>query len=122
MRRYHRPFALLSTLATAALLTPHAFAEYTGPSNTPIYKTIGEVLQNPVDDVQVSLEGYLLREVGKEKHIFSDGKSEVRVDIDRKLMPATAINDKTRVLIRGEIEKDFMQSPEIDVDHLSVLN
>lgn len=122
MHAFHRPILFLSAFAASSLFAAQASAEYTGPSTTPTYKTIAEVLKNPVDDTQVVLEGHLLREVGKEKYMFSDGKAEVRVDIDHKLMPATAVNEKTRVQIRGEIEKDFMQSPEIDVDQISVLN
>ncbi|PTU32996.1 NirD/YgiW/YdeI family stress tolerance protein [Stenotrophobium rhamnosiphilum] len=106
----------LTTFASAAT------AQYIGPSSSATYKSIDEVTKNPVEDMPVVLEGYLIRKVGKEKYIFSDGKKEIRVEIDQKHFPATAISEKTRVQIRGEVEKDFMESPEIDVDQLVVMN
>lgn len=107
---------LVTTLAASV-----ALAQYTGPSTTTQYRSIADVLKNPVDDAPVTLDGYLIKQVGKEKYIFSDGKSEIRVEIDAKEFPATPIDDKTRVRIRGEVEKDFLDSPEIDVDSLTVV-
>ena len=110
-------------LALAVLLSATlASAQYVGPSTTPAYRSVGDVLKNPVDDAPVVLVGYLVRQVGKEKYTFSDRTSEIRVDIDSKLFPAVAINDTTRVQIRGEVEKDFMESPEIDVDSIAIVN
>jgi uncharacterized protein (TIGR00156 family) len=122
MRTTHTSIAAVSALMLSAWFATPAIAEYVGPSAVPVYKSIADVLANPVDDAAVSLEGYLIKEVGKEKYILSDGKSEVRVDIDRKYLPTTPINEKTRIQIRGEVEKDYMQSPEIDVDKVTVLN
>ncbi len=67
------------------------------------------------------LSGYLIRKTGKEKYIFSDGVSEMTVDIDDKYLPATPISEKTKVQIRGEIDKDLFRSPEVEVDFVSVL-
>lgn len=101
-----------------------AFAQYAGPSSAKpaaraSFSTVAEILKNPVDDVQVSLQGHLVRQVGKEKYFFSDGTGEIRVEIDTEHFPATRIDDKTKVRLQGEIEKDFMQSPEIDVKQLT---
>jgi uncharacterized protein (TIGR00156 family) len=110
----------LIVLAATALASSLASAQYAGPSSTPAYKSVADVLKNPVDDAQVVLEGYVTKQVGKKKYLFSDGTGEIRVEIEGKHFPtATPINEKTKVQIRGEIEKDFMQSPEIDVDQLT---
>jgi len=47
--------------------------------------------------------------------------AEIRVDIDAKHFPAQKVDDKVKVELRGEVEKDFMETPEIDVDVLIVL-
>ena len=103
-----------------------ALAQYSGPSDrkasaTARYASVAEVLKNPVDDVMVTFEGRLVREVGKEKYLFSDGTGEIRVEIDNDVFPKGAVDDKTRVRIHGEVEKDFMQSPEIDVKRIETL-
>lgn len=109
-------FLIATTLAASA-----ALAQYTGPSSTTQYRSIADVLKNPVDDAAVTLEGHLIKQVGKEKYLFSDGTSEIRVEIDAKDFPPTPIDEKTLVQIRGEIEKDFLTSPEIDVDTLTIV-
>ena len=114
------------TLLTVALIglssiAVPAAAQYVGTSTAPSYATVSEVLKDPIDDVPVTFEGYLVKKIANKKYIFSDGVAQIRVDIDPKHFPTTPINEKTRVVIRGEVEKDFMESPEIDVDSLSVV-
>jgi len=110
-------------LAATSLLafTSGASAQYAGPSSKAGPRSVAEILKNPVDDQSVVLSGYILRQVGNEKYIFSDGTAEIRVDIDAKLFPAQKIDDKVKVELRGEVEKEFMETPEIDVDVLTVL-
>jgi uncharacterized protein (TIGR00156 family) len=123
MYRFNLPlFATLATVASVALAT-EAAAQYVGPSNTPSYNSVRDVLKNPVDDMEVVLEGTLLKRMGKSKYMFSDGVAEIRVEIDSKHFPvSTLISEKTRVRLHGDIEKDFMESPEIDVKQLTVIN
>src|SRR5262245_46263679 len=72
-------FVLVASLATAASL-----AQYAGPSTAPQFRAIADILKNPVDDAQVVLEGYVSKQVSKEKYLFTDGQSEIRVEIDSK--------------------------------------
>jgi uncharacterized protein (TIGR00156 family) len=111
--------------ATALLFVGVGHAQYTGPSATKPaattrYANVAEILKNPAEDVRVSLQGQLVRKIGKEKYLFSDGSGEIRVEIDNERFPAMQVDDKTRVTIEGEVEKDFLQSPEIDVKKLTV--
>ena len=110
-------------LAATSLLAfaSGASAQYAGPSSKAGSRSVAEILKNPGDDQPVVLSGYILRQVGNEKYIFSDGTAEIRVDIDAKLFPAQKIDDKVKVELRGEVEKEFMETPEIDVDVLTVL-
>lgn len=123
MNSITRPLiAMLTTIASISLST-EVLAQYVGPSSHSSYKSISDVLKNPVDDREVIIEGTLSRKIGKNKYIFSDGVAEIRVEIDSKHFPAlTQVNEKTRVKLHGEIERDFMESPEIDVKLLTVIN
>jgi uncharacterized protein (TIGR00156 family) len=116
-----RAFVLSAALSVSALCIPAASAQYVGPSTSPAYRSVADVLKNPVDDAPVALEGYIIKKVGKKKYLFSDGVSEIRVEIEHRQFPPTPIDEKTRVQLRGEIEKDFLQSPEIDVDYLVIV-
>jgi len=112
----HSTPARLALFGVAALcLAGAAAAQYVGPSAVRP-TTVAEILNSGRDDQQVVLQGTLQKKVGHEKYEFSDGTGVIRVEIDDKIFPREAIDDTTRVEIQGEVEKEFMTSPEIDVD------
>jgi len=96
-------------------------AQYTGPSATVAPTTVMAILKAPVEDQDVVLTGVLLKKLSKDKYIFSDGSGQIRVEIDSKYMLNLTLDENTRVEIRGEVEKDFLESPEIDVKMIRVL-
>lgn len=112
--------AALIVAASAIGFSAAASAQYAGPASQATATSIAEILKHPVDDQQVTLSGFIIKKVGNEKYIFSDGKSEIRVDIDDKHFINMKIDAKTKVEIRGEVEKDFLETPEIDVDVLTL--
>ncbi len=116
MTRTRTALACLAFSLTAAT----AWAQYAGPGAAPQVRSVAEALK-AADDTPVVIEGRILRQVGKEKYLFSDGKAEIRVEIDAKHFPTVRVDENTRLRLRGEVEKDFLESPEIDVDHVEVL-
>lgn len=98
-----------------------ASAQYVGPTTQVTITSIAQVLKNPVDDQPVVLRGHIVKKVGNEKYLFSDGTSEIRVDIDDKHFVNMKVDAKAKVEIRGEVEKDFMETPEIDVDAMTLV-
>ena len=109
-------FAAIS-LSSALLLAMPAAAQYVGPHGV-APTTVADVLKDGKDDQQVVLRGRLTKKVGSDKYEFTDSTETIRVEIDAKRFPAEPIDDKVLVEIHGEIEKDFMASPEVDVDVL----
>jgi uncharacterized protein (TIGR00156 family) len=110
--------------AAAALFTccgvVSASADYRGPRAAPD-TNVGQILQNPKDDLDVVLQGRIVRQVRSERYVFTDGTGEIEIKIDDKRFPAEPIDDKIRVEITGEIEKDFRKPAHIDVDAVRVL-
>ncbi len=53
--------------------------------------------------------------------MFSDGKNEIKVEIDNEDFPTTPVNEKTRVQIRGEVDREILRNPEIDVKHVLIV-
>jgi len=112
-----------ATLALGAAAL--AQAQYSGPSTArtdaaPRYASVADVIKQPVDDARLVLQGKLIRKVGKEKYLFSDGTGEIRVEIEEEDFPTVNVDANTRVMIEGEVEKEFLQSPEIDVKRITV--
>lgn len=83
--------------------------------------SVADVRQRGRDDQRVTLTGHVVKKVGWEKYLFRDASGEIRIEIDDDVMPAEPFDDKTRVEISGEIEKDFLQSVEIDVKAIRLL-
>ncbi|MAI90338.1 YgiW/YdeI family stress tolerance OB fold protein [Ponticaulis sp.] len=100
-------------------VTATASAQYTGPSSSNM-NTVSDVLADPRDDAYVQLQGTINEQVGDEKYIFADATGEIRVEIDNDRF-TSPVTENSVVEIRGEVEKDFMESPEIDVESLSVI-
>lgn len=104
-----------------------AVGQYAGPGAPEAPKpasplrSVADILKDAADDVPVEIEGFIVRKVGKEKYTFSDGTGEIRIEIDDDEFPQARVDEKTRVRIRGEVDRDFRQSPEIDVDHVAIL-
>lgn len=87
----------------------------------PELTSLADVLGKPVDDQRVTLRGKIVRQVSGDKYIFSDGRREIRVDIDQKYLPQEPFGSDSMLVIKGEVEKDFLESPEIDVDSVTVV-
>lgn len=96
-------------------------AQYVGPSTVKLPTTVAEVLKTPVDDQEVVLRGRLVEKLTKDKYRFVDNSGEIRVEIDLEDFRGQTVSDTTVVEIRGEVEKDFVKTPEIDVKRLTVV-
>lgn len=114
--------------ALLAAATTLAYAQYQGPGGKPAkaaapapISQVSEVRQRGRDDQRVTLTGYVVKKVGWEKYLFRDASGEIRIEIDDDVMPTEPFDEKTRVEIVGEIEKDFLQSVEIDVKSIRLL-
>lgn len=113
-----RSIALVTLLAAA----PFAAAQYLGPGAQGAANNVKAVLDNPVDDQYVVLRGNLTSQVTREKYMFTDGSGQIRVEIDEDVFPRHRIGPETVVEIYGEVENDYMQSPEIDVDRVLIVD
>lgn len=111
----------ISVMAAILAASPAA-AQYTGPGAQGTANNVKAVLERPIDDQYVVLRGNLTSQLAAEQYMFADGSGEIRVEIDREDLPAQTIDAATLVEITGEIEKDFMQTLEIDVDRIRVID
>lgn len=111
--------ALTATLL-AGLSVP-AWAGYVGPSDRTSAASVAAILKNPVDDQRVTLQGYILREIGSDLYVFSDGTGEINADINHKRFPPQPIGEKTRVEIQGKVDTHRKKAVDIDVHKLTVL-
>ena len=114
---------LRSAFATGLLglvLAAPVSAQYVGPSAMG-GASVSAILQNPVDDQDVQLQGHLLRQISNDKYVFSDGTGEIVAEIKAKRLPNEPINEKTLIQIVGEVDTGFSRPPEIEVDSVRLV-
>jgi len=119
------PAALTAPLLTAPLLLAVAAgvaqAQYTGPGTQRPPNTLGELIANPIEGQGVQLRGRLVQQLNGTKYMFSDGSNQIRVQITNELFPRVAIDERTEIEIVGRVERDFMETPEIDVSAIDLV-
>ena len=93
---------------------------YTGSGSSTGTTTVADILKMPRDDMRVLLTGNLVRKIGHETYMFSDGTGEIRVDIDDEDFPAQPVQADTRVEIMGEVDMDHRSDPGVDVKWIRI--
>jgi uncharacterized protein (TIGR00156 family) len=108
---------LISALSFSSL----AVAQYSGPQAIVPMTSVKQILDDPKDDKLVTIQGYLTKQISKEKYMFSDGTGEIKVDIDTKKFPKESVSEATKVEISGEVDTGLFKDPTIDVERVVVV-
>ena len=111
----------LLLLPLSLFMVAPAQAQFSGPGAQETPTTVQAVLDDPKDDQMVTLRGRILEQVAHEKYAFTDNTSQIRIEIDGDVFPPQQITPDMMIEIYGEVEKDFMQDPEIDVERLTIM-
>ena len=112
---------------TLSAMSLSAFAQHhgqpmTGGFSGPVtggLNTVKQVLDAGMfsDDTPVTLTGHITGSMGGEMYSFSDGTGTIPVDIDGDKWFGLQATPQTKVVIQGDIDKDFNQV-KIDVDFI----
>lgn len=96
-----------------------ANAQYTGPGSKAKVMTVKQVADDALKldrkDTMVKLEGKIVEQLGDEMYWFEDATGKIKIEIDKKYIPATEFNHETKVLIIGEVDYDLLEGTEIEV-------
>lgn len=87
---------------------------FTGPSAV-APTTVSEALQK-ADDTAVELTGKIEKSLGDEKYQFKDETGAAVVEIDNEDFRGVSINENDTVKLKGEVDKELLEAPVIDVD------
>lgn len=113
--QYTGPSKAPTTATTAAA------AGYTGPSSVPLM-TAKQVLDNSSDDQHARLEGRLVSHDGGKNYTFADASGRLPVEISSKHFPAgQPVSADQRVELIGEVDKNWRNKVEFEVDQLRLL-
>mgnify|MGYP000091331211 FL=1 len=116
-------------IAASVILTPaialagghqnnNSGISYTGPVES---TTIATLFENTsmFSEQEAIVDGKIVRQVRHDKFIFSDGQSEIQIELDDDIKLTQPLTAETQVRIFGEYEGG--KTPEIEVDHIQIL-
>ncbi|KOU40645.1 hypothetical protein ADK55_31505 [Streptomyces sp. WM4235] len=67
--------------------------------------TVADAKTKATDGTPVTLTGYVIQEVGPGQYKFQDVTGTITVEISREDLPPTEFNEKTKLKIRGDVDK-----------------
>lgn len=110
---------LLLTLSTSAV------AGFTGNttqnggfiSSQPATISVTQALKTP-DNTMIALEGYILRQIGRDDYVFSDGTAEIKIEIDKHVWNGLTISPNDKIQIYGKLDNEIFEKAEVEVIRL----
>ena len=107
----------VSSIASAGFqpTEPQQPGGFKGPSAG--VTTVADALKAK-DDTLVVLTGHIEKETAKEKYLFKDATGSIIVEIDNEDWQGQNVTPADTVVIHGEVDKEIMHAPEIDVDRI----
>ncbi|MDJ0902693.1 MAG: NirD/YgiW/YdeI family stress tolerance protein [Xenococcus sp. MO_188.B8] len=116
-------FLLLAIATSIFVNVSPVVAQFTGPGGSQTETgevTVASIKMNPIDDMDVVLQGSLLNKLSHEKYSFSDGTGEITVEIDDEDFGGKQVDPNTSIEIHGEVDVRG-SSVQIDVDWFRIL-
>ena len=107
--------ALILTTGAESAAAVTAQGGFSGPGPGVVTIAQAKALR---DDAKISLKGVILRALGGDEYLFSDGAEVITVEIDNDLWHGRSITPKDTIEIWGEVDKDWLTT-KIEVDRIS---
>ena len=102
------------------------YAQYTGPgSNAQLY-TVKDVSDKALKldrkDTMVKLKGFVTEQINDDNYWFQDSTGKIKVEIEKKYLPTVAFNEKTEIIIIGEVDYDLLEGTEVEAKLLEIVD
>ncbi|MAM86287.1 MAG: stress-induced protein YgiW [unclassified Hahellaceae] len=112
------------TISMSLLLlfaSTQAYAEFTGAGANEADTTVEQVIEEREEDREVSLTGFLVKQVDEERYWFKDHTGDLQVEIESAAFGGTEITPEMKIRLTGEVEVEF-ESVTVDVSSLEVID
>lgn len=110
---------------TLVLVSSISYGQYKGPGVTDKTYTLKEVLNNASrldrSDALVKVQGFIVRQITVDTYEFKDKTGSIIVEIERERMPNKPFDDKTELLLIGEIDNDLLKPVEFEVNEVFIV-
>lgn len=121
------PLVLIATLIVSGTVMAEGFKGATsyndGGFNNSLQSlsTVEQAKQMP-DDSWVTLQGNIVKQVGKEYYLFKDSTGEINVEIDQKYWQGRDVTPTDTIQITGEVDTHRFKPTDIEVKNLKVIS
>lgn len=120
MKQMMKMMAVVIFILTAG----YANAQYKGPGAQTAILKVKEVTDQAAkfdrSDAKVKLQGFVIEQINSDTYWFKDETGKIKVEIEKKYLPAVSFDDKTEVIITGEVDYDLLEGTEIEVKHVEI--
>ncbi len=103
-----------------------SYGQFQGPGTTDRTYTVKEIKDNAsrLDrmDTLVKVQGLIVMQISKDTYEFKDNTGTILVEIDKKKLPAKPFDDKTELILIGEVDHDMLEPLELEVEELYFVN
>lgn len=110
----------LLPLLILILVSGSVKAQYTGPGTSDRLFTVKEIRENAArldrTDALVRIRGFVTGQINKDTFTFKDSTGTIHLEISKKHMPATPFDEKTEVIIVGEVDNDMFEEVEVEAE------
>lgn len=111
---------------TALLFSANINAQYTGPGSVAKLYTVKDITANASkldkSDALVEIKGFIVEKINKDTYWFRDSTGQIMIEMDEKDIPSTPFNEKTEVVLTGEIDYDLLEGTEFEVKQFRFAN
>lgn len=118
---------MLQRLLIATLLITGigmVYSQYKGPGNEQKIYTVKEIKDNAVkldrQDIIVAVRGKIIQQLNHNTYLFKDATGSIHAEIKKKNMPSFPFDEKTTVILRGEVDYDLLEGTELEVDEVII--
>ncbi len=122
MKNHIGYFAML--LLLLALAKP-SFSQFTGEGSTGKFYTAAEIKDDASrldrSDALVKLKGNIVSQLNKDTYMFQDTTGTLKVEIKQKYLPATPFDEKTIIVLIGEVDYDFLEGTEVEAEQMIII-
>src|SRR5690606_5537436 len=101
------------------------FAQYKGSISAKLYlvkDVVEQAAQLDKSDALVKIQGFIVDRVNDDTYWFKDSSGRIQVEIDEDQIPNFPFDEKTELIIVGEVDYDVLEEVEIEVEFIQKAN
>ncbi|MBW8324407.1 MAG: NirD/YgiW/YdeI family stress tolerance protein [Prolixibacteraceae bacterium] len=107
------------------LIAGYSQAQYKGAGSASKLFSVKQIKEQASkldrSDAVVKMQGFIIEKISGDKYWFQDATGKICIEIDKKRLPAVPFDEKTELIIIGEVDNDFLGGIEVEAKQVEIL-